>query len=90
MDVRRLANFPRLSDNILVHYVNFSDRQGNEPGFVGTGKHPTLRTSRDGIQISRITCPVGLHRDKALRQSVVSSSFQLAVRPAGERRDELS
>jgi hypothetical protein len=46
-----LTIFPRLYTEILVHYENFLGWQGKEPEFVGTGKLPTLRTSRDDIPI---------------------------------------
>lgn len=51
-----IANFSRLFNEILVHYQKLLGSQGKEPEFVGIGKHPTLRASRDDIQISRITC----------------------------------
>jgi hypothetical protein len=51
-----MANFSRIFDDILVHYKKISGWQGKELEFVGRGKHPALRATRDDMQIRIITC----------------------------------
>jgi hypothetical protein len=50
-----VANFSRIFDEILVRYQNLSGWHGEELEFVGRGKHPAIRASRDVMQICIIT-----------------------------------